>query len=58
MIGLPKLHHVANLVKSGGKISVCVDDAGNIKDMNTAAAELGVVIDCVVEVNVGQNRFV
>ena len=55
MIGRAKLARVAKLAKLA-KISVCVDDTGNLKDISDVAVEMGVNIDCVVEVDVGQQR--
>ena len=55
VIGRAKLQRLAALAKLA-KVSVCVDDVENIRDISTVAQEAGVTIDCVVEVNVGQDR--
>lgn len=55
VVGAPKLARLAALAKHA-RISVCVDDAGNITDLNRAAHAAGVCLDVLVEVNVGANR--
>lgn len=55
VVGMTKLRRLAALAKQA-KITVCADDAGNVKDIDAAAREFGVVIDVLVEVNVGANR--
>ena len=55
LIGEAKLKRVAALA-SHSKISICVDNPANIQQINQVAAQAGVNIDCVVEVDVGQER--
>ncbi|ELT90023.1 hypothetical protein CAPTEDRAFT_225493 [Capitella teleta] len=55
LIGKPKLRRFAALSKEG-KMSICVDNPSNIREISEVAVESGVNIDCVVEVNVGQDR--
>jgi len=40
----------------GAKVTVCVDDADNIRELETAAAAKGTVIRCLVEYDVGMGR--
>ena len=56
LIGKAKLKRFAALGKQA-KISICVDDPSNIRDISAVAQEAGINIDCVVEVNVGQDRY-
>ena len=58
VIGKSKLTRLASLAKIASSVSVCVDSEGNIEDINRAANDLNVTIDLVVEVNVGQDRYV
>ena len=55
VVGMTKLRRLAALAKQA-KVTVCADDAGNVKDIDAAAREFGVTIDVLVEVNVGANR--
>jgi 3-hydroxy-D-aspartate aldolase len=55
IVGAPKLERLAALAKLA-QIGVCVDDAGNVEDLNAAARRLGVKLDVLVEINVGANR--
>jgi len=55
VIGRKKLLRLAGLARMS-KLSVCVDDERNIADLSQAAGDLGVNLDLVVEVNVGQDR--
>jgi D-serine deaminase-like pyridoxal phosphate-dependent protein len=57
LIGKAKLRRFAALAKQA-KVSICVDDPTNIKDISAVAVEAGVNIDCVVEINVGQDRLI
>lgn len=58
VIGTRKLERLAALAENyGAKVSVCVDDAENIKDMASVLdSKNGVKIGVIVEVNVGQER--
>ena len=55
VVGATKLRRLAELAKQAN-VAVCADDAGNVRDIDTAARESGVIIDVLVEVNVGANR--
>lgn len=55
VVGAVKLKRLAALARQA-KVAVCADDAGNVRDIDAAAGECGVVIDVLVEVNVGANR--
>lgn len=55
LIGKQKLNRFAALAKEA-KVAICVDDASNIREISQVAVEKGINIECVVEVNVGQNR--
>lgn len=55
VIGRKKLLRLASLARNA-RVSLCVDDEGNIADISKAAGDLGVTLDLVVEVNVGQDR--
>ncbi len=56
LIGRKKLKRLALLAKQAD-ISICVDDIGNIHEINDMCAESSSDIGLVVEVNVGQDRF-
>jgi 3-hydroxy-D-aspartate aldolase len=55
VVGAQKLARLAALARHG-RVSVCVDDAGNVKDLAHAANKAGTTLDVLVEVNVGANR--
>jgi 3-hydroxy-D-aspartate aldolase len=55
VVGRRKLERLAALAKQA-QVSVCVDNAVNVGDVDAAAAKFGTVIDVLVEVNVGANR--
>lgn len=55
VVGAPKLARLARLAREA-KVGVAVDDAGNVDDLERAAAEAGVVLDVFVETDVGLNR--
>lgn len=55
IVGLPKLRRAAALARLAG-VALCVDDAGNVADINRAAAEFDVELPVYVELNVGANR--
>jgi D-serine deaminase-like pyridoxal phosphate-dependent protein len=55
VIGATKLRRLAALARQA-KITVCADDVGNVHQLDKAAAEGGVILDVLVEVNVGANR--
>jgi D-serine deaminase-like pyridoxal phosphate-dependent protein len=55
VVGRKKLERLAALARRA-KVSVCVDDAGNVEALAAAAAMFGSTIDVLVEMNVGANR--
>jgi len=55
VVGRMKLQRLAALSRQA-KVAVCADDADNVRDIDAAARDAGVVIDVLVEVNVGANR--
>lgn len=55
VVGPAKLQRLAALARQA-KVAVCADDADNVRDIAAAARDHGVVLDVLVEVNVGANR--
>lgn len=55
IVGATKLARLASLAKRA-KMAVCADDAGNVADIDAAAAAAGVVLDVLVEIDVGAGR--
>jgi D-serine deaminase-like pyridoxal phosphate-dependent protein len=55
IVGAPKQRRVAALATQA-RVAVCVDDAGNVRSLDAAAAAFGVKLDVLVEINVGANR--
>jgi len=55
VIGAPKLARLATLARHA-RVGVCVDDLGNVDDLQRAAQAAGAQLDVYVEVNVGANR--
>jgi D-serine deaminase-like pyridoxal phosphate-dependent protein len=55
IVGPVKLRRLAELARRA-KVSVCVDDAGNIEQMARVAREAGVTIGVLVEVDIGMAR--
>ena len=53
--GAHKLARLATLARAA-RIGVCVDDAGSVADLERAAANAGVSIDVLVEIDVGGRR--
>ena len=53
--GAGKLARLAALARRA-KIAVCVDDFGNVAEMEAAAAKGGVTLDVLVEIDVGAKR--
>jgi 3-hydroxy-D-aspartate aldolase len=50
-----KINRLARLA-ARARVIVCVDDAGNIDDLAAAAQRHGVILECLVEVDVGAGR--
>jgi D-serine deaminase-like pyridoxal phosphate-dependent protein len=55
VVGSAKLTRLAALARQA-TIGVCVDDAGNIAELNQAADRFGAEIDVLVEIDVGTGR--
>ncbi len=55
IVGAPKLAKLASLARRA-KMAVCADDAGNVADIDAAAAAAGVTLDVLVEIDVGAGR--
>ena len=55
VVGVAKVARLAALAKRA-RVSVCVDNARNVGDLDTAARNAGVKLDVLIEVNVGANR--
>ena len=55
IVGERKIAHLAALAREA-KLAVCVDDAGNIADLDRAAARAGATLDVLVEIDVGAHR--
>ena len=55
VVGAAKLKRLAALARQA-KVRVCVDDAGNIRDLDAAARAAGVTLEVLVEVDVGAHR--
>jgi D-serine deaminase-like pyridoxal phosphate-dependent protein len=55
VVGRAKLERLATLARRA-KVSVCVDDAQNARDLDEAARAAGVRLDVLVEVDVGAQR--
>lgn len=55
VVGSPKLERLARLARTA-RIGVAVDDAENVDDVERAAREAQVMLDVLVEVDVGLNR--
>jgi len=55
VIGAAKLERLAALAKRA-KLGVCVDDAGNVRDLDSAAGRAGTTLDVYVELEVGMGR--
>jgi 3-hydroxy-D-aspartate aldolase len=53
--GKVKIDRVAALARRA-KVSVCVDDPGNVQELAAAAAKFGSTVHVLVELNVGGNR--
>jgi 3-hydroxy-D-aspartate aldolase len=55
IVGAPKLRRLAALARLA-EVTVCVDDAGNVADLDAASGEEGVTLGVYVEVNMGGDR--
>jgi len=55
IVGALKLERLARLA-GRAKLGVCVDDAGNVADLEAAAARAGTQLDAYVEMDVGMGR--
>jgi 3-hydroxy-D-aspartate aldolase len=55
IVGAAKVRRLARLARRA-HVAVCVDDMRNVQELSTAAKEAGVVIDVLIEINVGADR--
>ena len=55
IVGERKIAHLVALAREA-TLAVCVDDAGNVADLESAAARAGATLDVLVEVDVGAHR--
>ena len=55
IVGPQKIARLATLA-GRARVGVCVDDAGNVRDLGAAARAGGVTLDAYVEIDVGANR--
>ena len=55
VVGAAKIERLAQLAQRA-KVGVCVDDAGNVKDLEAAARAAGAKLDVYVELEVGMGR--
>lgn len=55
VVGAAKLQRLAALARLA-RIGVCVDDPGNVRDLDAAARQFGVQLDVLVEIDVGMQR--
>lgn len=55
VVGRHKLNRLSALARHA-KIAVCADDADNVFDLNAAAGQVGVIMDVLVEIDVGAGR--
>ena len=55
VVGARKLERLAALAKRA-KLGVCVDDAGNVRDLQAAMRQAGATIDVYIELEVGMRR--
>jgi 3-hydroxy-D-aspartate aldolase len=53
---LRKIDRLARLPTYGSRIIVCVDDVANVAELSAAAQKHGTTIECLVEIDCGQNR--
>ncbi|MDZ4393962.1 DSD1 family PLP-dependent enzyme [Cypionkella sp.] len=53
---LAKIDRLARLGLRGARVIVCVDDLSNVADLAAAAGRHGVVVECLVEMDVGAGR--
>ncbi|OYU40850.1 MAG: alanine racemase [Pseudorhodobacter sp. PARRP1] len=53
---LAKIDRLARLGLRGARVIVCVDNAQNVADLAAAARRHGVVLECLVEMDVGAGR--
>jgi D-serine deaminase-like pyridoxal phosphate-dependent protein len=55
IVGAQKLRRLAALAREA-RVGVCVDDAGNVADLDAAASRAGVTLRVLVEIDVGASR--
>ncbi|MEK9670976.1 MAG: DSD1 family PLP-dependent enzyme [Rhodospirillaceae bacterium] len=55
VVGRHKLNRLSALARHA-RVAVCADDMDNVYDLNSAAGQVGVVMDVLVEIDVGAGR--
>ena len=55
IVGRRKLDRLAALAREA-RIGVCVDDAGNVEEINAAASRFGARVEVLVEIDIGAGR--
>ena len=55
MVGAPKIARLAALAREA-RLGVCVDDAGNVRDVAAAVEKAGAELDVYIELEVGMRR--
>jgi len=55
VVGAPKLRHLAALARQA-TVKVCVDDPGNVRDLDAAMRAAGITLDVLIEIDVGAHR--
>jgi D-serine deaminase-like pyridoxal phosphate-dependent protein len=55
IVGAPKLARLAALARQA-EVAVCVDDPEHVRQLDAAAAQYGVRLPVLVEINIGANR--
>lgn len=54
LVSPPKISRLAAMAAGGAKLSLCVDDLGNVAAVSETAARAGAEIELLVDCNVGQ----
>lgn len=56
MVGEPKITRLMRLLERAPETMAVVDDAGNVRDLERAAAKAGVRLALLIDLDIGQNR--
>jgi len=56
MVGEPKISRLMTVVASAPDTMVVVDDADNVRDLQRAAEKYGIMLQVLIDLDVGQNR--